>query len=74
MRQALIKLPDAGILHDPDYALDWTLERFQPSAWAAEGRLLHQAVGGRGTVVFVSAGQRDFAIRHYRRLALPRTR
>lgn len=67
MRQALIKLPDAGILHDPDYVVDWTLERFQPSAWAAEGRLLHAAVGGRGTVVFVSAGQTEFAIRHYRR-------
>jgi len=65
--QALIKLPGAGILHDPDYALDWTLTRFQPSAWAAEGRLLQDALGGRGTVVFVRAGQAEFAIRHYRR-------
>lgn len=67
MSEALIKLPDAGILHDPDYALDWTLDRFQPSAWAADGRPMQDAVGGRGTVVFVAAEQAELAIRHYRR-------
>lgn len=67
MSQALIELPGAGILHDPDYALDWAPRHFRHATWADQGRLLQAASGGRGTVFFVRADTAELAIRHYRR-------
>jgi 3-deoxy-D-manno-octulosonic acid kinase len=67
LEQTLTELPGAGILHDPAYGREWTPARFHPATWIAEGRLVEQALGGRGTVVFVRAGPTELAIRHYRR-------
>jgi 3-deoxy-D-manno-octulosonic acid kinase len=67
LNQALIELPDAGILYDPAYGSDWTLACFRPATWTGEGRRLQDAIGGRGAVVFVRADQGELAIRHFRR-------
>lgn len=57
--EALVAMPDGAILHDPRVRGPWTSMRFLPETWRAAGRLREQAVGGRGTVVFVASGDVD---------------
>jgi len=67
-------MPDGAILHDPRVSGPWTLTRFLPETWREAGRLREEAVGGRGTVVFVASEEdagEDWALRHYHRGGLP---
>lgn len=67
MREALQEWPHGAVLHDPKCGFEWTPARFSSDTWRAEGAYLGEDTGGRGTVVFVRAGNQEWAIRHYRR-------
>ena len=67
MDEAQRVFSDGAVLHDPALSWDWTPARFDPQAWAAEGKLLSRSQAGRGTVAFVRARYQDWALRHYRR-------
>jgi 3-deoxy-D-manno-octulosonic acid kinase len=60
--------PTAGgaMLYNAALARNCQPEWFEPQFWAARGRLLGTA-RGRGTTQFVQAGDRELALRHYRR-------
>jgi 3-deoxy-D-manno-octulosonic acid kinase len=54
-----------AILYDPALLSDPTPALFEPASWA--GRVAGRAPRGRGWVMFVRAGQQQWALRHYRR-------
>ncbi len=60
MREALQEWPHGAVLHDPKCGFEWTPARFSSDTWRAEGAYLGEDTGGRGTVVFVRAGNQEW--------------
>jgi len=58
---------DGSILFDRLVEPDWGADRFTVDFWQQQKCVVENAVGGRGTVVFVRSGIREWALRHYRR-------
>ena len=57
----------AGIIFDADVAPSTVADWFRREHWAAGDRLVGKAAAGRGAVVFVDAGDTEWALRHYHR-------
>ena len=62
---AIARGPGWAILHDPALVAEPGPELFDPAHWA--GRMASEAERGRGNLLFVVAGPRQWALRHYRR-------
>lgn len=58
-----------AILYDPG-SVNNAPELFDPGAWRARGAL-HEQQGGRGSVQFLDAGERQYVLRRYLRGGLP---
>ncbi|MGB5621647.1 MAG: lipopolysaccharide heptosyltransferase II [Gammaproteobacteria bacterium] len=56
-----------AVLYDPALDCEWTQSSFEPAYWLAEGAVLDKSEAGRGAVLFVRAGDHEWALRHYRR-------
>lgn len=65
MSAAIVRGPGWAILHDPALVADPAPGIFDPAHW--EGRVDGRAERGRGNLLFVAAGPRQWAVRHYRR-------
>ncbi len=61
-----LELGAAVILYDPSRASNLQPAWFDLEYWQQRGAVLGRA-GGRGTTWFVGEGEREFALRHYRR-------
>jgi len=58
---------EGAILFDAGLAVQPEASWFDPQHWRAQGKLLDQARGGRGSVVFVETPAGVCALRHYHR-------
>ena len=67
MRERLVKCPGGVILADDGIPVDWSPEHFRPDFWRADGCIVEDLPGGRGTISFVHTGREEWALRHYRR-------
>lgn len=65
MSASIARGPGWAILHDPVLVSGPGPELFDPAHW--EGRVVGRAERGRGNLLFVDAGPRQWAVRHYRR-------
>lgn len=63
MSAAIARGPGWAILHDPVLVSSPGPELFDPAHW--EGRVNGRAERGRGNLLFVDAGPRQWAVRHY---------
>jgi 3-deoxy-D-manno-octulosonic acid kinase len=62
---AIARGPGWAILHDTSLVSDPEPGLFDPAHW--EGRVAGRAERGRGNLLFVDVGARQWAVRHYRR-------
>jgi 3-deoxy-D-manno-octulosonic acid kinase len=69
MKFRRIATEGGAILYDPG-CVNNAPELFDPEAWRARGALREQQ-GGRGSVLFLDAGDRGFVLRRYLRGGLP---
>lgn len=67
MREVSRIQSDAGIVFDAEVAPAADARWFRTEHWATSDRLSGTAPAGRGAVVFVKAGDTEWAVRHYRR-------
>lgn len=65
MSAAIARGPGWAILYDPALVSGPGPECFDPGHW--DGRVAGRADRGRGNLLFVDAGPRQWALRHYRR-------
>jgi 3-deoxy-D-manno-octulosonic acid kinase len=65
--ESRLETKEGGVLFDREADLQWSAESFTTEFWARRGSLTENAIGGRGTVVFVRSGLSEWALRHYRR-------
>lgn len=65
MSALIARGPGWAILYDPALVASPGPELFDPAHW--EGREAGRAERGRGNLLFVDAGPRQWAVRHYRR-------
>lgn len=65
MSASIARGPGWAILHDPVLVSGPGPELFDLAYW--EGRVVGRAERGRGNLLFVDAGPRQWAVRHYRR-------
>lgn len=65
MNAVIARGPGWAILHDPALVATPGPQLFDPERW--HGRVVDRAERGRGNLLFVDAGPRQWAVRHYRR-------
>jgi 3-deoxy-D-manno-octulosonic acid kinase len=65
--EARLETEHGGILIDRLVDLEWNSDCFTVDFWRRQERVVENAVGGRGTVVFVRWADQEWALRHYRR-------
>ena len=65
--EARLETEDGGILFDRLIDLDWNSDCFTVDFWRRQERVVENAIGGRGTVVFIRSADQEWALRHYRR-------
>jgi 3-deoxy-D-manno-octulosonic acid kinase len=65
--EARLETEDGAILFDRQVDLEWDSDHLTVDFWRRRERVVENAVGGRGTVVFVSSSDQEWALRHYRR-------